>query len=95
MSKKGLTIDLNSGHKILTSFIDDNLANGSDDISYSGKFVNDNLLSISHESHLVGDKLLDESNINNSFVVSYNQNDDKLEFSNVDVLVTNIDCGYF
>lgn len=95
MGKKALTIDLTTGNKKLETIIDDVVAVGNQEVTYSGKFVDENLLSVSHDSHLVGEKLLDETNVSDKYVVSYNAQVDKLEYSSIENLVEVIDCGYF
>jgi aldehyde:ferredoxin oxidoreductase len=75
--------------------IDDSIAKNSEDIAYSGKFVDDNLLSVSHESHLIGTKTIDEASIENNYIPTFNQTDNKLEYKKADDLIEEIDCGYF
>lgn len=95
MSKRGLTIDPSTGKKRLETFIDDTMAHNNEDVSYSGKFVDDNLLSVSHESHLIGTKTIDETSIENNYIPTFNQTDNKLEYKKADDLIEEIDCGYF
>lgn len=95
MARKGLTIDIETGKKKLETFIDDQKAVGNDSVSYSGKFVDENIISISHKSDVLGEKEVDESEITNKYVISYNEDSDKLEYKQVENLIEVIDCGYF
>ncbi len=95
MSKKALTLDLETGKKKLTTIIDDSVANAEDEITFSGKYINDNLISKSHESNVIGEKILDESNINDSYVLKYDKENDKIEYTKVEDVIEEIDCGYF
>lgn len=95
MSKKALTINLENGNKKLDVIIDDVKANNNVEVTYSGKFIDDNLLSTAHGSNLIGKKTIDEANLSNKTVISYDENEDKLIYTNVDNLVEIIDCGTF
>ena len=111
MGKKALTIDLSTGVKKLETIIIDseelNNAKESDDqttlnellnredITFSGKYINDNLISVAHESNIIGEKTLDETNIQDSYVLKYNSTTDKIEYTKTEDTITTIDCGYF
>lgn len=95
MSKKAISIDLLTGRKKLDTIIDDTLAIGNEEITYSGKFVDEKILSVNHDSHKVGDKILNDDIVDNNYVISYDLNSDTLVYKNVDNLLGVIDGGYF
>lgn len=95
MSKKALTMDLTTGTKKLETIIDDTLAIGNEQVSYSGKFIDDTILSVNHDSHIIGDKVLNDNLLYDKFVITYNSSSDNLVYQNVDKLIQTVDCGYF
>ena len=77
--KRALTID-SDGQKKLTDVINDTLASNNEDITYSGKFIDQNLIINSHNVKMLGTKEVDETNIGDGKFLVYNSITDKLEY---------------
>lgn len=95
MSKKVLTVDLITGNKRLEDIIDNEQAPKSEGITYSGKYIKDNLISKSHNSNIIGNKELKEDNLSDKYVINYNKEEDSLKYDKIDDLIEVIDCGTF
>lgn len=95
MGKKGLTIDLETGQKKLETFIDDSIADSRDDVTFSGKYIKEKLVTNSHNANTIGQKTLDETNLQDSYVLKYDGTSDKIEYTKADDVISVIDCGTF